>query len=213
MRISALLLAALLGLVSGCQTLSPVRVASEITPAKDDPNGGYLVGVIGVSPDSKFSAINQSLFIRKRGTDHTAQAYMMDNWMIGTKREKQGDSKVSYFAIPLMPGDYEIYNFRFLVDRTTLWKKEDFSVPLRVEPGKAYYVGDYRSNCFAFNSRLLCNFLRSDNLAQDSVKLRQEYPYLPDIESLEVNLQDAYPLIRNRESAQGLLERMQGKNQ
>ena len=218
MRISTLLLATLMSLLSGCYSLSPVRVAAELSPAQDDSNAGYLVGVVGVSSVTKISADVQSLFIRKRGTAHTAQAYLIDNWMLSTKQEKQENGKAGYFVMPLTPGEYEIYNVQFKMGGTTMWKKEDFSVPMKVEPGKAYYIGDYRSNCFNLGlgrgSRTVCQFLRSNNFAQDSVKLRQQYPHLPDIEPIDLgNLEVARPFIMNASSAQGLLELLQGRKQ
>lgn len=200
---------------TGCHSLPSVTVDSKIKGTGDEV--GYLVGSVGITAASKISPMEQSLLFRKRGTSQMASAKLLDNWMVKSKQLKDSTGKASLFAIPLKPGHYEMYNINFNVNGFLIWKKEDFSIPLKVEAGQAFYLGDFRSNCVyrpperRSQNGTQCYFIRTNQLERDKHLLAAEYPRLPEIQAVELKQIDtALPVIMDMERPLEFIKSLQG---
>lgn len=187
--------------LAGCYSLSPIDIDKNIRPAKDGATS-YLVGVVGVWPDTKYSLHEQSLLLRQKGGGGSASARLRNNVHLRTARDiRDGRRGIgTLFVMPLKPGQYELYNVKFFrSEGLTAWKREDFSIPLQLEPGKAYYLGDFRAACIDYEGH--CSFIHSYNLKRDQALTTSKHPELPPLQQLELNHMDgAYPIILDSEA-------------
>ncbi|MGC5702807.1 hypothetical protein J4P02_21620 [Pseudomonas sp. NFXW11] len=189
------LLAALLAL-SGCYSLSSTKIAESMSP---DPQSGvaYVVGVVGIWPKAVHTAKEQMLMIRPRGGDGFASARLYNEIYGRTPRDvrETWHGIGSLFVMPLKPGRYEIYNLHFDRGNATSWSREDFSIPLELEAGKAYYLGDFRAGCLSA-SGAKCVFLHSDHLERDAALVRAKYPQVPSLQRVDLEkMEELTPLI------------------
>lgn len=192
---------ALLLLLGGCTITEPSSLVSKpLSPGVGEPVA-YLVGAIG--PDSLMPARvqNQRLLFRLRGSEQGAAAIWIDNGVRQTPKDMQdGPGSVSVFTMPLKPGDYELYDVQFFSTSNTvhgtyfssLRAREKFVVPMRLEDGKAYYIGEYRSRCLSRNG---CLFVQRDRMARDEAIARRQVPQLPSLQRLSLQLERATPFI------------------
>lgn len=182
--------------LAGCYSLSPIDIDKSIRPAEGGATS-YLVGVVGVWPDAKYSLHEQSLLLRQKGGGGAASARLRNNVHLRTPRDiRDGRRGIgTLFVMPLKPGRYELYNVLFKRSNgTTAWRREDFSIPLRLEPGKAYYIGDFRAACIDYNAR--CAFIHSYNLKRDQALTIGKHPELPPLQQLELeHMESAYPIL------------------
>ncbi|SHN03518.1 hypothetical protein SAMN05216288_0338 [Pseudomonas punonensis] len=187
--------------LAGCYSLSPVDIDKSIRPAKDGATS-YLVGVVGVWPDAKYSLHEQSLLLRQKGGGGSASARLRNNVHLRTPRDiRDGRRGIgTLFVMPLKPGQYELYNVLFKrSEGTTAWRREDFSIPLQLEPGKAYYIGDFRAACIDYDGH--CSFIHSYNLKRDQALTTGKHPELPPLQQLELkHMEGAYPIMLDSEA-------------
>lgn len=189
-------LTVLLGL-SGCYSMSATYIDDELSPTADS-GVAYVVGVVGIWPKAKFGAQEQMLLIRKRGSDDFATARLHNEFYARTERDlrETGHGIGTLFVMPLKPGRYEIYNVRFDQGQSVSWSREDFTIGLELEAGKAYYLGDFRAGCL-IGRGTSCLFLHSDHLERDAALVRAKYPQVPGLQRLDMpNLYTATPFIR-----------------
>ncbi|PRA33860.1 hypothetical protein [Pseudomonas poae] len=195
--LALLLLAAAL---TGCGTQPAAVVSEPLLPGPQEPVA-YLVGSIGPQSLAASPAPNQRLLFRKRGS-----AYGAAGVWVGMGRETPQDVKdatgaASVFVLPLKPGDYEFYDFQFFSSNyspymgttyTSVQAREKFNLPLRLQPGKAYYLGEFRSLCLGGS---LCAFRWRDQQARDEAIARQSVPGLPPLELMPLDYRSAAPYI------------------
>ncbi|WP_258371044.1 hypothetical protein [Aquipseudomonas alcaligenes] len=189
-------------LLSGCYSLSETSIDPELQAGPGEPVS-YLVGVVGVWPDAAYSAHEQNIFIRRRGGDALASARLLNKVYARTKRDLRETNRGigTLFVMPLKPGMYELHNVLFRWRSSSRWAKEDFSIPLPLEAGKAYYIGDFRAACMI--SRNSCIFLHSSNLQRDQALLWTKHPELPELTPLALeHLESAYPLVIEEDGPQ-----------
>lgn len=198
--IKASALLTLASLLNGCITHSASLVSEPLQPAGGEPVA-YVVGSIGPQSFKLSPADNQRLLIRKRGSAYGAAGL----WMRGGHQTPQdiedGDGAASVFVLPLKPGDYEFYDFQFFSTQyqpglgTTFLSRqarEKFNLPLRLEAGKAYYLGEFRSVCLRSD---LCAFLWRDQRARDGAIALRQQPGLPSLQPLNLDLKGAAPYL------------------
>ncbi|MFJ7142525.1 hypothetical protein [Pseudomonas protegens] len=198
-KASSLLLAT--SIVSGCISQPAAIVSAPLQPATNEPTT-YLVGAIGPQYlGGGGAATNLRLLIRKRGSINGAAAL----WE-GDPRPTPADiheprAAGSVFVMPLKPGDYEFYNFQFwsMVYTPGLGSRlqsqearEEFVLPLRLEAGKAYYIGEFRSVCSQVTQ---CFFAWSNQMPRDAVIAQRQVPGLPDLQWMPLDLDKAKPFI------------------
>lgn len=187
--------------LNGCITQSASLVSPALQPQPGAPVA-YLVGSIGPQNVLVSQASTQTLLIRRRGTADEAQARWRHQGAYRTPADIElgGGTSASVFVLPLTPGDYELYDYRLhslytqrgLTIDSTLHAREEFTVPLHLEAGKAYYLGEFRSICTAERR---CGFLWRDQLTRDEGPARQRVPQLPRLEEARLDLQDAGVII------------------
>lgn len=187
--------------LAGCAiTEHSAQVSDELLVREGQPVS-YLVGSIG--PDSEMSAPQQyqRLLFRQRGSEWGAAAAYTNHGVRQTPQDiEEGQGRASVFVMALKPGDYELYDFQFfsLVNTgygtysTSQMAREKFVVPLRLQPGKAYYIGEYRSRCL---TSTVCLFIQRDRQARDEGIARAQVPQLPSLEYLPLPLERARPFI------------------
>lgn len=195
--LALLLMAAAL---TGCGTQPASMVSAPLLPGPQEPVA-YLVGSIGPQSLVASPAPNQRLLFRKRGS-----AYGAAGIWVGTGKETPQDVKdstgaASVFVLPLKPGDYEFYDFQFFSSTyspymgttyTSVQAREKFNLPLRLQPGKAYYLGEFRSLCLGGS---LCAFRWRDQQGRDEAIARQSVPGLPPLELMPLDYRSAAPYI------------------
>lgn len=186
--------------LTGCGTQPASVVSAPLLPGPQEPVA-YLVGSIGPQSLMASPAPNQRLLFRKRGSAFGAAGV----W-VGMGRETPQDVKdsvgaASVFVLPLKPGDYEFYDFQFFSSNysptlgttyTSVQAREKFNLPLRLQAGKAYYLGEFRSLCLGAS---LCSFRWRDQQARDEAIARQSTPGLPSLELLPLDYRSAAPYI------------------
>lgn len=188
--------------LNGCHTLSPADIPESLKPDKSS-GVSYLVGVIGIWQNAVYTAQEQKILIRRRGDDEFVSPRLLNLFYARTPRDvrETWHGIGTLFVLPLKPGRYEIYNVFFERGSVKTWKREDFSIPLDVEAGRAYYLGDFRAGCI--NSQGRCMFLHSDHLQRDTALVRAKYPEVPELEPVELKgLDGAYPFILEEKGTQ-----------
>lgn len=195
--LALLLMAAAL---AGCGTQPASLVSQPLQPGPEEPVA-YLVGSIGPQNLKASPAPNQRLLFRKRGSAFGAAGI----W-VGVGRETPQDVKdqtgvASVFVLPLKPGDYEFYDFQFFSSTysptlgttyTSVQAREKFNLPMRLQAGKAYYLGEFRSLCLGAS---LCAFRWRDQQGRDEPIARQSVPRLPALELIPLDYRSAAPHI------------------
>ncbi|UXY50980.1 MULTISPECIES: hypothetical protein [Pseudomonas] len=186
-----------LALVSlgGCYSMPTTSVPASYEPTATSGTS-YLIGVVGIWPDAYIAAEEQKLLLRQRGGHEFASAQSLNGWFVRTPRDVHDRSRGigSLFVMPLKPGRYELFNVWFDTGRTRSWSREDFSIPLNLEAGKAYYIGDFRSACIIVGNA--CTYFHSRHPERDLALARAAHPELPSIEELDLKYLDgAYPTI------------------
>ena len=184
----------------GCGTQSASLVSQPLQPGPQEPVA-YLVGSIGPQSLAASPAPNQRLLFRKRGSAFGAAGVWL-GIARGTPQDVQDkDGAASVFVLPLKPGDYEFYDFQFFSSSysptlgttyTSLQAREKFNLPLRLQAGKAYYLGEFRSLCLGAS---LCAFRWRDQLGRDESIARQSVPGLPSLQLLPLDYRSAAPYI------------------
>lgn len=188
-------------LLAGC-TISErsALVSEQLRPAAGEPVA-YLVGAVGPDRLMPSTAQSQRLLFRQRGSEQGAAGAWIDNGVRKTPKDVQeGEASASVFVLPLKPGDYELYDFQFFSTSntgygtyyTSLQAREKFVIPMRLEAGKAYYIGEYRSRCIAGS---ICLFVQRDRMTRDANLARQQVPELPQLQRLSLPLERAKPFI------------------
>jgi hypothetical protein len=188
----------LLFALSGCYSLPSTHVDDELAPTADS-GVAYLVGVVGIWPKAAYTAQEQMLMIRPRGSDDFATARLHNQFYARTPRDvrETGHGIGSLFVMRLKPGRYEIYNLRFDRGTQRFWSREDFTIGMQLEAGKAYYIGDFRGGCLSPTLGAGCVFLHSDHLERDAALVRANYPQVPALQKLDLpNIDTATPFIR-----------------
>lgn len=188
--------------LSGCITESASWVSEPLQSKAGEPVA-YLVGSIGPQSLKLSAADNQRLLFRKRGSEYGAAGVWKRAGAYSTPQDVQdGTGAASIFVLPLKPGDYEFYDFQFFSARyqpglgtvfNSTQAREKFNLPLRLEAGKAYYIGEFRSFCMPG----LCAFRWSDQNARDAIIARRSVPGLPELQVLKLDLKSAEPFILN----------------
>lgn len=188
-----------LALLSGCMTQNAAFVSEPLQPKANEPVA-YLVGSIGPQFFG-LSAENQRLLIRKRGSEYGAAGIWVNTGGVKTPEDVlDGKGVASVFVMPLKPGDYEFYDFQFYSAHyqyglgttfTSIQAREKFNLPLKLEAGKTYYLGEFRSLCL--NGR--CAFMWRDQSARDEAIARRQVPALPPLKLLPLDLKSAEPYI------------------
>jgi hypothetical protein len=207
-KASAFLLAG--SVLSGCISQPAGLVSEPLRPAPNEP-AAYLVGAIGPQVlGNGGAATNLRLLFRKRGSMYGAAAlWQGDSRPTPNDLEAPG-SAGSVFVLPLKPGDYEFYNFQFWAvgyrpgmgsGFSSREAREAFVVPLRLEAGKAYYIGEYRSVCREITQ---CLFVWGDQMTRDAAIAQRQVPGLPTLQALPLNLEQAHPFIIQARPAPGL---------
>ncbi len=156
---------------------------------------------------------NQRIFFRQRGSEYGAAAWWghadvnhtpKDIPEPGTAGANDLVGAASVFILPLKPGDYEFYDFQFFWNGyggsyRAIHAREKFVVPMRLEAGKAYYIGEFRSRCIDTSA---CYFVHRDRQQRDEVIARRYSPHLPTLESMQLDLLPASPFVIPEKSDQ-----------
>lgn len=190
-----------LSLLAGCAVKEYSAQLSDRVTAREGEPVSYLVGSIG--PDNIMPAPQQyqRLLFRQRGSEWGAAAAYTNHGVRQTPQDiEDGQGHASVFVMALKPGDYELYDFQFfsLVNTgygtysSSQMAKEKFVVPLRLQPGKAYYIGEYRSRCITSQA---CLFIQRDRQVRDEGIARAQVPQLPSLQYLPLPLERARPFI------------------
>lgn len=195
--LALLLLAAAL---TGCGTQPASMVSAPLLPGPQEPVA-YLVGSIGPQSLVASPAPNQRLLFRKRGSAYGAAGIWVGMGKETPQDVKDSTGAASVFVLPLKPGDYEFYDFQFFSSTyspymgttyTSVQAREKFNLPLRLQAGKAYYLGEFRSLCLGGS---LCAFRWRDQQARDEAIARQSVPGLPTLELMPLDYRSAAPYI------------------
>ncbi|MGY4495384.1 hypothetical protein [Pseudomonas sp. TE3610] len=185
--------------LTGCITQPAADVSGPLQPHPGEPVA-YLVGAIGPLNAASASWQDQRLLLRKRGSEYGAAAVWHHQPTIFTPQDVKDSGSASVFVMALKPGDYELYDAPFsTLDYVpgvgTMARsqapREKFNLPLRLEAGKAYYLGEFRSYCFAAG----CAYLWRDQLHRDQPLAQRQVPSLPTLQALPLNLNNARPYI------------------
>lgn len=186
--------------LTGCGTQSASLVSQPLQPGPQEPVA-YLVGSIGPQNFNASPAPNQRLLFRKRGSAFGAAAVWVGMGQQTPQDVKDAAGAASVFVLALKPGDYEFYDFQFFSSSysptlgttyTSVQAREKFNLPLRLQAGKAYYLGEFRSLCLGAS---LCAFRWRDQHGRDEPLARQYVPGLPSLEVLTLDYRSAAPYI------------------
>ncbi|MFI7799278.1 hypothetical protein PSFL_03480 [Pseudomonas sp. DD1] len=193
-----------IALLTGCAAKSPVVVSEPLQPAAGGPVA-YLVGSIGpLGRDNAYT--NQRILLRQRGSQYGAAAWWGHAEVAHTPKDIEavhGSDKqalpgeASIFVMPLKPGAYEFYDFQFFWNGSnggfrSIQAREQFLVPMELEAGKAYYIGEFRSRCLGVSA---CLFFHDDQQPRDEVIARRYTPGLPSLQPLNLNMAPAFPFV------------------
>lgn len=185
--------------LTGCGTQPASLVSAPLQPGPQEPVA-YLVGSIGPQSLLASPAPNQRLLFRKRGSEFGAAGVWVGMGQQTPQDVKETDGAASVFVLALKPGDYEFYDFQFFSSNysptlgttyTSVQAREKFNLPLRLQPGKAYYLGEFRSLCLGAS----CAFRWRDQLGRDEAIARQSVPGLPPLALMPLDYRSAAPYI------------------
>lgn len=191
-------------LIAGCAAQPSSLVSEPLQPTAGGPVA-YLVGSIGpLGRDAAYT--NQRILLRERGSQYGAAAWWGHADVAHTPKDIEDSrssdkaalpGEASVFVMPLKPGDYEFYDFQFFWNGynssfRSLQAREQFLVPLRLEPGKAYYIGEFRSRCLGTAA---CLFFHGDQQPRDEAIARRYNPVLPTLQALNLDLAPAFPFV------------------
>lgn len=180
--LAALFLVALLG---GCVgTPHPMRMPP------DDPGAARLIVGMYTSPGGDARPRSASFDVH-----HASSAEPMS---LGYFR---GESTNRYHSIAVRPGEYEIRNVQIsLVGNHHIRARQPFAVRFKVEPGKAYYLGDFRILCKKspnFGSHPACGLFLNTLDAEQEAGVRERFPGIGELQQADLqNLDSAYPIVR-----------------
>ncbi|MCQ9471640.1 hypothetical protein NRB15_14965 [Pseudomonas alliivorans] len=201
-------LALVLGIAAGCTQTASV-VSEPLQPAPNAPVA-YLVGSLGPKFVNLFPAQRQALLFRKRGSQNGAMGLWTSDFKQKTSDDIQdADGVASVFVLPLTPGDYEFYDFDLytlvtsgqIAYSTSLSAKEKFTRSMHLEPGKAYYIGEFRSTCIL---QAGCAFLWRNEMARDGVIAKRQHPQMPALQFLPLDLTGTGPFFIDDTPGKGL---------
>lgn len=145
--VSALLLTACAAIVP------PVRITEAMEPKKGEPSG-LVFGSFGVSYPEGFFISAEKLYFRKIGSKESGSisyGATRDERTVGDINEKFSFNGTT-FSVQLPVGEYEL--FQYLAHwyfaygttgqaRANYSSNKEFSVPFKVEDGKATYLGSF----------------------------------------------------------------------
>lgn len=192
-------LVALLGALVGCSQHSSM-VSEPLQPLANEPKA-YLIGSIGPKYLALSTAENQRLLFRKRGSRYGAAGVWVGGTQPTPEDVKDADGVASVFVLPLKPGEYEFYDFQLVSTTyqpglgtvfTSREAREKFNLPLRLEAGKAYYLGEFRSTCIQLG---MCRFLWRNEIARDGAIAKRQHPGMPVPEALHLDMKAAASFI------------------
>ena len=134
--------------LGACSTVDPVGMPAGISQPPSG-QGGVLFGSLGVGMQTPYT--QQGLRYRLKGKKESALIVFRESGIgIGDTPIDftEGAAKGSVFAIRLPPGEYELCNVYFFVNRgqygsASFTAKNDFSIPFRVTEGDATYLGEF----------------------------------------------------------------------
>lgn len=190
--------------LGGCHSLSPYQSGGAKLGKVGDPDTAYLIGAVGISGSSLAKPEQARLYVRERGKEGFFNVGIFNDWKLKTEFQIQeaDGSKATLFAIPLKAGQYELYNVSFHFGQSWIMARETFSVPLELEPGKAYYLGDFRADCKPYPSTrrryqlaYACRFVRHLALDAQQSLLQRSYPHLPPAVEIDKAMGPAAPFI------------------
>ncbi|GAB3254432.1 hypothetical protein GCM10027296_22620 [Chitinimonas naiadis] len=177
--IKTLLLSAVL--LSGCATRN---VSSSYTL---DPNGSKGIIVASVTYQGAYSGYG--VFYRNMNASGGRPALLeagqgMMLIPIPEKSDFGSAAKGKLIVAELMPGDYEVFDWRVSSGPATVTPRNKFSVRFKVEPGKAVYLGNFD---FLQTARLGLTVTGAElslrgEMERDLAVLRDKYPTLSDIQ-------------------------------
>lgn len=185
--------------LNGC-IMQPASLVSEPLQPKPGEPVAYLVGAIGPLNAASATWQDQRLLLRKRGSEYGAAAVWHRQGSMLTPQDIKDSGSASVFVLALKPGDYELYDapfstLEYIYGVGTLARsqapREKFNLPLRLEAGKAYYLGEFRSSCFVSG----CAYLWRDQLRRDQPIAHLQVPGLPALQILPLNLENTRPYI------------------
>ncbi len=189
-------------LIAGCGPKSPAIISEPLQPAAGAPIT-WLVGSLGPAAMDD-AATHQRLMFRPLGAKDGVAAWWGSGAMEYTPADIQGEPAVrkdsapgtaSVFVLPLKPGEYEFYDISFFWpggDNLSISARKPFSIPMRLEAGKAYYIGEFRSRC---EGKGICFFIQRDQKTRDEPIARRYTPNLPVLQSLQLDMKPALPLV------------------
>ncbi|MEO0422744.1 MAG: hypothetical protein AAF184_10440 [Pseudomonadota bacterium] len=148
----SLLLACLLStnalLLQGC-TINAVLPQEAFTPEPGAP-AGYLVGSIGVQTEGEYVSRNDFSYIdyRQIGSEDGATLRFAQGMFRTEPDYETEQTKGVVFALPLTPGEYELYRIRFYYNNGSVEKthvSDEFSIPFEIRPDEVLYLGELLS--------------------------------------------------------------------
>ena len=155
---------------------------------KDYPNKGFLVGFISVRDTGRFYD-NYEVLIRSDKLSRLVKINIEPKDIEKTQENigvlKKDGYRGQYFVIPVMPGDYEIFDFNLTHNTSTKdWSdkaRNEFSIPLSVVKSQATYVGELyfdQPSAMEFLSakRSTNSFLIRDSFRRDVRFFSLHYP-------------------------------------
>ncbi|MFL6573849.1 MAG: hypothetical protein ACJ8G4_18970, partial [Burkholderiales bacterium] len=132
------------------------RVANSIVPPAPDQPHGYLLASIGMGKGYPLHG-SFDLWFRKKG-EPWQRSMLVDNrtmlfyppllgLMIQPPRIEflDGPKELAVVAVPLTPGDYELFWFEYRRSRNSVHTsaKAEFSIPFTIAPETTTYLGEY----------------------------------------------------------------------
>jgi hypothetical protein len=167
---------------------------------------GVVFGSIGVGARSPYT--NQGLRYRAKGSAESGSIQFVQSGIIDTPIDfADGQTKGSVFAIRLPPGEYELYNVLFFVNRaqfgsTTFSSKADFSIPFTVTEGSATYLGEfmthsvYGKNFFGMSMPGGGYFVVANKLDRDFSFLAKKAVHIPRERVTDATVSIPHPMFR-----------------
>lgn len=145
MRNLSIAVGVLVAFVSGCATVASGDIPSSLADVPPEKTG-IVFGSIGIGAKTLFT--NQGLRYRQLGASENALIQFREGIIDTATDFTEGSVKGNLFLLRLPPGEYELFNARFvspgpLNSMTTFTAKSDFSVPFVVTQGKATYLGEF----------------------------------------------------------------------
>jgi hypothetical protein len=182
----SVLLLVCLALVAGCST-QPAQISQDELTHIPAGHGLLVASYARPSPTERFSI--ESVYYRKRGQKTGGEIGInVLPYLPLTFDFQEPESSGSLFIASLPSGDYEFYSF--YVEHTIfggqayLRPAHEFSVPFKVEAGKACYIGELKMFRLRMPNRVLGMPIKPDNVrlelsdqsGRDLALFKKKYP-------------------------------------